>query len=137
MRNGQRDCFCNEGYIGDGRHGCKVPQRDCHDLQTYHNVSQSGVYRGTLGLWAGMEFIRAARCDMKTADGHSLYFCFLSGGEYRLEYSHNVDWNGAAKSLVIPFFLGALSFHVSIVRSATNENANVHKRVMSGNDSLI
>lgn len=66
---GKRDCHCLPGFIGDGRHGCRVPKRDCHDLLVYHNITQSGIYGGNLGIWAGMELNRTVRCDMDTADG--------------------------------------------------------------------
>lgn len=70
VTNGIRDCNCNDGYIGDGRHECRIPKRDCNDLLVYHNVTQSGIYGEQLGIWAGAQLDRAVRCDMDANTGN-------------------------------------------------------------------
>ncbi len=66
VKGGLRDCICNRGYIGDGRIECRIPQRDCADLQRYFDVSQSGV--SDVRIW-GPYGDRKVMCDMQTDGG--------------------------------------------------------------------
>ncbi|KAJ8034029.1 Tenascin-R [Holothuria leucospilota] len=63
VRNGVRQCYCNSGYVGDGR-TCRR-YTDCNDVQNAGNT-QSGVYSIRPTGWTGSPF--DVFCNM-TIDG--------------------------------------------------------------------
>lgn len=65
-KDGVRDCICDTGYIGDGRFECRIPQRNCADLQTYFHISESGI--PSVGIWGPLGE-RTVYCDMVTNGG--------------------------------------------------------------------
>ncbi|KAJ8050663.1 Fibrinogen C domain-containing protein 1-A [Holothuria leucospilota] len=64
-KNGERKCYCNEGYEGDGE-TCNALYTDCYAAYQAGN-RQDGVYTILPTGWSGSPF--NVSCDMTTAGG--------------------------------------------------------------------